>query len=618
MKIRELSISARARMCLLTAGYEDIEELRDITDEELLEIRNLNVKGVTEIRAAIEAYFIEEEDESEKDLEDEFKDITIFQRDENIGVTVDFCGLEFDAVSESITISIWVSNKSEDTYDIWIKDLHINGKSHKDFCDIGSVSDYSSGYLEEEIDDIDYEKIQTIRFLVEIDDEDDNELANSKIVTLSCNTEDESFTVESIADYEEEADISEDEDIVDDFEKKFTKEEENSEGNCKDNTIFRRDGVIVEICGIKLDSLSKTISIGIWTDNESVDTYKIRLKDLYINEKLSKYFNDIEQSISAYGCAYIEGRIEETNNIAYEEIQRIKFLVEIDYEADKELSNSKIVTLSCNTEDESFTVESIADYEEKADIFKEEDTVDVLGENSVDEWLRPAVEMYKASLRGLSKNQNNQNCVLAAYPDIIKNIVRKREKYWEYRLYVEIVIYEYENLREYRNQKVVFGKYEDCLKRIEDSNEFVDFIKSQMDKLLDFIRKIESYVNEDLKEAFGKSGEAGDVHKIIEATEKMMQIYKDMIEWKLSFGNIDADCTCSRMVELLCQVVESALENFDVLYSKMQVAKKQFEDLLAGLITEEELHVDISIPIVVELDEFSKKWNAWTEKYLNI
>ena len=76
MKIRELSISARARMCLLTAGYEDIEELRDITDEELLEIRNLNVKGVTEIRAAIEAYFIEEEDESEKDLEDEFKDIT--------------------------------------------------------------------------------------------------------------------------------------------------------------------------------------------------------------------------------------------------------------------------------------------------------------------------------------------------------------------------------------------------------------------------------------------------------------------------------------------------------------------------------------------------------------
>lgn len=42
MKIRELTISARAKTCLLAAGYEDIEELESITDEELLNIRNLN------------------------------------------------------------------------------------------------------------------------------------------------------------------------------------------------------------------------------------------------------------------------------------------------------------------------------------------------------------------------------------------------------------------------------------------------------------------------------------------------------------------------------------------------------------------------------------------------
>ena len=57
MKIRELTISARAKMCLLTAGYEDIEDLENVTDEELLNIRNLNGKGVAEIRAAIDEYF---------------------------------------------------------------------------------------------------------------------------------------------------------------------------------------------------------------------------------------------------------------------------------------------------------------------------------------------------------------------------------------------------------------------------------------------------------------------------------------------------------------------------------------------------------------------------------
>ena len=46
MKIQELSISARAKFCLLTAGYEELEDMKNITDEELLEIRNLNAKGV--------------------------------------------------------------------------------------------------------------------------------------------------------------------------------------------------------------------------------------------------------------------------------------------------------------------------------------------------------------------------------------------------------------------------------------------------------------------------------------------------------------------------------------------------------------------------------------------
>lgn len=73
MKIRELDISARAKMCLLTAGYEDIEDLERVTDEELLNIRNLNGKGVAEIRATIDEYFISK-DEPEDD-EDEFEDI---------------------------------------------------------------------------------------------------------------------------------------------------------------------------------------------------------------------------------------------------------------------------------------------------------------------------------------------------------------------------------------------------------------------------------------------------------------------------------------------------------------------------------------------------------------
>ena len=56
MKIRDLAISARARGCLISAGYTTLEEITELTDDDLLGIRNLNGKCVKEIRNAIDEY----------------------------------------------------------------------------------------------------------------------------------------------------------------------------------------------------------------------------------------------------------------------------------------------------------------------------------------------------------------------------------------------------------------------------------------------------------------------------------------------------------------------------------------------------------------------------------
>lgn len=61
MKIKELPISARAKVCLLNAGYEEVKDLKDVPDEQLLGIRNLNMKGVAEVRMIINNYFSENE-----------------------------------------------------------------------------------------------------------------------------------------------------------------------------------------------------------------------------------------------------------------------------------------------------------------------------------------------------------------------------------------------------------------------------------------------------------------------------------------------------------------------------------------------------------------------------
>lgn len=55
MKIADFNISARAKSCLLRAGYSDIEDLQGISNDILLNIKNINLNCVSEIRNAIDS-----------------------------------------------------------------------------------------------------------------------------------------------------------------------------------------------------------------------------------------------------------------------------------------------------------------------------------------------------------------------------------------------------------------------------------------------------------------------------------------------------------------------------------------------------------------------------------
>lgn len=123
----------------------------------------------------------------------------------------------------------------------------------------------------------------------------------------------------------------------------------------------------------------------------------------------------------------------------------------------------------------------------------------------------------------------NSYYFMASYPIRIQNIVRKKEDAWEYRLFIESAIYKYESLQEHRNQGIVFWENGEYLNRIENIKDFTDFIKMQANKLQEFIQEFAVCMNRDVKEAWGEPGETGDMHKIIEATEKLMQIYEDII-----------------------------------------------------------------------------------------
>ena len=97
MKIRDLAISARARGCLISAGYTTLEEITELTDDDLLGIRNLNGKCVKEIRNAIDEY--KQGDEIEDVIDDS---IWIDDEIEESSIVSDVMELDIDELELSI------------------------------------------------------------------------------------------------------------------------------------------------------------------------------------------------------------------------------------------------------------------------------------------------------------------------------------------------------------------------------------------------------------------------------------------------------------------------------------------------------------------------------------
>lgn len=59
MKIDDMDFSVRTYNCLRRAGIETAEELLTMSDEKLMQVQNLNSKGLAEIREKMKSYEIQ-------------------------------------------------------------------------------------------------------------------------------------------------------------------------------------------------------------------------------------------------------------------------------------------------------------------------------------------------------------------------------------------------------------------------------------------------------------------------------------------------------------------------------------------------------------------------------
>lgn len=233
----------------------------------------------------------DDDDNSADETDDEFEDIEIHERDSKAQIIIEFCGLEFDEFSETVTIRIWANSWSEDTYKIWIKDLMVNNQQYESIDLIGTIEDNERGYLEEEITDVDgtnYDDIRSLSFVIEIDDENNKELANSRIVYVSCDTQEETFKVERIEDY-----VDDDDDQPDNTEITLESDIEELELSIRSYNCLKRAGVntIGDLCRMTPSDLMKVRILG----RKSCDEIISKLNKLGLS--LSEEEDDLDEEL---------------------------------------------------------------------------------------------------------------------------------------------------------------------------------------------------------------------------------------------------------------------------------------------------------------------------------
>lgn len=394
---------------VMNDNVESIEEMTDI----VIELDDLTgeykvIQQALSTECATD--FSEKPDNAEETEMDstDFSDITIYE--DRQGVLIDFCGVEFDEDEESITLSIWGRNYSGEKRKLWLDNLEIDGELHGSIKSLGTIDVADTDYYYYTIRDIDYLLVDTIDFDVEIDDTDNNELGRTRHVSLKVDTAEETFGVRitgnpSYPKVSKSNNDSNDNDQDEEFE---------------DITIYDDNDVQVDFCGIEFNDLMEQITLNIWCDNSSDEEKNFWIDDVKVNgishcsiEKLG----ELEECDSDY----FEFVIEEVDDIDYDEIRTIEFIVEVDDEFNDELGRTEQVFLAVNPEQEKFNVKknSFSDSEgcdeNERELYDDQDIL-----SQIDNQLKNLVQSNQQEVEN-----NAQNDIVDSLQDQINKLLGK-------------------------------------------------------------------------------------------------------------------------------------------------------------------------------------------------
>ena len=216
---------------------------------------------------------------------------------------------------------------------------------------------------------------------------------------------------------------------------------------------------------------------------------------------------------------------------------------------------------------------------------------------------------------GLSYRGKEESAFLYGYPEHIKQIAERKDKSWECYLYIDATLYNLEGMKYYRCTDLfkdvmrAYGNNDSenrfCnIRKIDSLDSFSEVMESYIGRYKEYIDCIGPIFNDDLAEGLGRKGEPKDAAKIVEASEKLMAVYRKIVRWKRNLEKISVNDRYRACVEKLIAIADEFYSDMDKYYSKLIAARNKLKDISSGSALDKE--VDIAL---ITSSEAVKRFN---------
>ncbi|EID4333999.1 TPA: DUF4062 domain-containing protein [Vibrio parahaemolyticus] len=200
------------------------------------------------------------------------------------------------------------------------------------------------------------------------------------------------------------------------------------------------------------------------------------------------------------------------------------------------------------------------------------------------------------------------------YPPNATRLILEKPDGWEYLLFANLCKVYLERLN-HKKFDLEYGISFGEVKVIDEPQQVSDWISAQCNEMLKLIRLVTTLVNNAAIASLGDHGQEGEYQKIQHVCQRLLEVYEQIINWKLSFTTLEVHEDFQPILDVLSGFSDDPIAKIEEFVNRVHI---EIPKAIEQVVQNDE-HVSLEITLVLEspdIEGFERELAIIRSKYL--